>query len=516
MTLPYRIARRMIARRMWRRALTPLLVAVLALLISSYVAQAQDAQDADEALFLPLLDAESSALCRLGVNGDIRNIDPALLRLGWYVDYGATLNAVKPANVRYMPMIRLVQTKNGPKPYRYSLFANHAVTTEQQLLDVIAANPGAEWFIGNEPDRRLLQDDIEPHVYAIAYHDLYKLIKQQDPTATIIAGSIVQATELRLQYLDMVLNAYRTRYGESMPVDVWAIHNFILNEASCAYYPESECWGAGIPPGIDAKEGMRVLVRENDSFDLFKQQILRFRQWLADHGYGGSPVYLSEYGVLMPDIFEPPDDYPPERVNAFMTRTFDYILNEAVDPKLGDPNDGYRLIQRLSWYSVQDQAFNGYLFQRDSVSGKLVLSQMGQNYSTYAAGIAKQIDFYPARVSIEAPPVPDGENTVDIILRAVIANSGNNAAAQTARVRFYNGNPAGSGVQIGADQIVSLAGCGANQAVSVVWQDAPLGAHNLFVVVEPQSGPDNNEANNTLRQPLYIGKERLYLPAVGR
>ncbi len=232
-----------------------------------------------------------------------------------------------------------------------------------------------------------------------------------------------------------------SRYSESMPVDVWAIHNFILNEASCAYYPESECWGAGIPPGIDAKEGMRVLVRENDSFDLFKQQILRFRQWLADHGYGGSPVYLSEYGVLMPNIFAPPDDFPPDRVNAFMTRTFDYILKEAVDPQLGDPNDGYRLVQRLSWYSVEDQAFNGYLFQRDSVSGKLILSPMGQNYSAYAASIPKQIDFYPVRASVEAPSVADGENTVDITLRAIIANSGNSSAAQTARVCFYKGNP---------------------------------------------------------------------------
>lgn len=511
MTMPHNFVRCVL-----RWVMAPIFIGAFALLISGRAVQAQSGPAAVETLFLPLIDAESAALCRLGVNGDIRSIDPGLLRLGWYVDYGATLNAVKPANVRYMPMIRLVQTNTGPRPYRYSLSANHAPTTEQQLLDVIAANPGAEWFIGNEPDRRLLQDDIEPHIYAIAYHDLYHLIKNQDPTAKIIAGSIVQATEIRLQYLDMVLEAYRTRYGEPMPVDVWALHNFILNEASCAHFPESECWGAGIPPGIDAKEGLRVLVRDNDSFDLFKQQILRFRQWLVDRGYGGAPVYLSEYGVLMPNIFAPPDDFPPDRVNRFMNQTFDYILKEAVDPQLGDPNDGYRLIQRLSWYSVTDQAFNGYLFQSDSNSNRLVLSPMGQNFSTYAASIAKQVDFYPVHASIEAPPVPDGENTVDITLRAIIANSGNNAAAQTARVRFYNGNPAGSGVQIGADQIVSLEGCGANQIASVVWQDAPLGAHNLFVVVEPSSGLDNNPENNTLRFSLYIGRERLYLPTLGR
>ena len=247
-------------------------------------------------------------------------------------------------------MIRLVQTNTGPRPYRYSLSANHAPTTEQQLLDVIAANPGAEWFIGNEPDRRLLQDDIEPHIYAIAYHDLYHLIKNQDPTAKIIAGSIVQATEIRLQYLDMVLEAYRTRYGVPMPVDVWALHNFILNEASCAHFPESECWGAGIPPGIDAEEGMRVLVRENDSFDLFKQQILRCHCWWL--------LWLcrsiSPNTACSCPTFAPPDDFLPERGTPMTGPST--ISSRRPRPQLGDPNDGYRLIQRLSWYSVTDQA----------------------------------------------------------------------------------------------------------------------------------------------------------------
>jgi len=490
---------------------------VFALFFSTGVAHAQSGAEVDvtDSLFLPLVGVESSALCRLGVNGDIRPIDPSVLRLGWYVDYGATLGAVKPRDVHYMPMIRLVQTNSGPRPYRYSIFANHIPTTEQQLLDVIAENPGAEWFIGNEPDRRLLQDDIEPEVYAIAYHDLYHLIKKEDPSATIIAGSIVQATELRLQYLDMVLEAYRSRYGVQMPVDVWALHNFILNEASCDYFPDSECWGAGIPPGIDAREGLRVLVRENASFDLFKQQILRFREWLVDRGYGGAPVYLSEYGVLMPDIFAPPDDFPPERVNAFMTQTLDYVLNET-DPALGDPSDGHRLIQRLSWYSVSDEAYNGYLFERPSTGGALVLSPMGQNFAAYAAGIDKQADFYPFHAAAAVLPVPGASSTTTVTLTAAIANSGNTSAAQFAHVRFYDGDPATNGVQIGAEQRVVLTGCGDDAVVSVVWQDAAFGSHTVYVVVEPASGLDDNARNNTLRLPMFLGREWLYLPTIGR
>lgn len=47
---------------------------------------------------------------------------------------------------------------------------------------------------------------MEPHIYAAAYHALYYLIKQADPTARVIAGTIVQPTPLRLRYLDMVLD----------------------------------------------------------------------------------------------------------------------------------------------------------------------------------------------------------------------------------------------------------------------------------------------------------------------
>ena len=37
----------------------------------------------------------------------------------------------------------------------------------------ITGNPGADWMIGNEPDRRYYQNDMEPAAYAHAYHDLY-------------------------------------------------------------------------------------------------------------------------------------------------------------------------------------------------------------------------------------------------------------------------------------------------------------------------------------------------------
>ena len=154
-----------------------------------------------------------------------------------------------------------------------------------QLQSAIDDNPGAVWFIGNEPDRPgPWQDDCYPHIYAQAYHELYHLIKTADPTAQVFAGGIVQATEVRLEYLDLVLSSYEDLYGVSLPTDGWNIHGFILNEVD-------DSWGAEIPSGVSAPHGEILTIDDNDNFDLFMERIERFRQWMADSGYRGRSPY---------------------------------------------------------------------------------------------------------------------------------------------------------------------------------------------------------------------------------
>ncbi len=144
--------------------------------------------------------------------------------------------------MQYFRMIRLSQT--GVDTYN--------VSPSLVEIDAIAeADPGAVWLVGNEPDRRVYQDAMEPLAYAVAYHDIYQALKQADPTAQVFAGNIVQSTPLRLKYLDLVLQAYQSRYNTFMPVDGWGIHAFILNE-------EKGKWGADIPPGLDETVGMVI------------------------------------------------------------------------------------------------------------------------------------------------------------------------------------------------------------------------------------------------------------------
>lgn len=382
-------------------------------------------------VYLPLVQRvyipPSGRLCRFGVGAgsDIGSYAVNSLRIGWYVDWTATLSPTRPGGITYMPIIRLRQI--GMDSYEYS-------PSGDLLSATVAANPGATWLIGNEPDRRYWQDSLEPHIYAQAYHEFYHRIKELDPTALVAAGGIVQPTPLRLQYLDMVLEGYRERYGEPMPVDVWNIHAFILRERSCDYYPD-DCWGAEIPPGIDAPEGMLYGIQDNDNFEIFKQNIERFRQWMAERGYQDRPLIITEFGVQM----WPEYDFPPERVNAYMNATFEYLMTAT--GTMGYPADDYRLVQRWAWYSLSDDHFNGWLFDPNTKARTV----FGDNFAAYTAQVPPVVNLKPVRFWTEPPQPLSSGGSVTITLYADIVNNGHIGTDAPIAVRVYEGNPAEGG-----------------------------------------------------------------------
>jgi len=465
-----------------------------------------DEEPTNHAIHLPLVlrnsvSASSEWLCRFGVGAgsDIASYDVNSLRIGWYVDWTATLSPARPGGIAYMPMLRLRQT--GPDSYAYTPVGS-------ALSDTIAANPGATWLIGNEPDRRHWQDSLEPHVYARAYHDLYQLIKGLDSEARIAAGGIVQPTPLRLQYLDMVLAAYQSLYGEPMPVDVWNIHAFILRERSCDYYPD-DCWGAEIPPGIDAPEGMLYDIQDNDSLDIFKEHVQRFRQWMADRGYQNRPLIITEFGVQM----WPEYGFPPERVNAYMNATFDY-LTSARDA-LGYPADDYRMVQRWAWYSLTDDDFNGWLF--DAHTGQR--TEFGDNFAAYTERVDPSVNLVPVRVWTEPPLLFSSGEPISLTLYIEISNSGNTRLVTPTIARVYEKTPDGVEKPIGADLLVPLPldGCGTSAVLTVAWHDVSPGWHPVFVVVDPLNNvSESNEADNTYSSGILIGTSGVWLPLVVR
>ncbi|MEM7132670.1 MAG: CARDB domain-containing protein, partial [Chloroflexota bacterium] len=495
--------------------------------------------------FLPLmvngderaLVVEEDAFCRFGVNFNTLGIGPhtalssydiSSLGVGWYINYSSYPSAEIPEDIEHAPVIRLVGSEDGTS---YSFFPG-----ENALLSLATSNPGRIWFVSNEPDRIKFQDGVLPEIYANAYHEIYTLLKSADPTAQIYAGSIVQPTEVRIEYLDMVVESYENTYGTAMPVDGWSIHNFILNEASCEHYENNLniCWGADMPPGVDAVDGLRIGIDQHHDIELFKEQIVRFRGWMNENGYQGKPVYLSEYGVLLPDWYRPTVDFSPSRINEFMNESFDYILNER-DELLGDPADDYRLIQRLSWYSVNDDytvrsnppitypyQYNGYLFNPITFER----SEMGDNYALYTNRLSHDIDFHtfslegrvaPTTVSVTTgltvpitTPLPDSSSLFTVSLSAQVANSGNLSEDHETTVSFFQGDPQTGGQQIGEDQTVALIGCGTRANVDITWTDVPSGTYDIYVKVgqvgdeQVHAYTESNLSNNIFSRTITV------------
>jgi hypothetical protein len=249
------------------------------------------------------------------------------LRPGWYLDWSYSASPAHPGSAEYAQMVRVPR--------------GEIVPDLETISQVAQQNPGALWLIGNEMDV-IWQDNATPEQYAAAYHEVYTTLKQADPASRVAIGGISEPSPLRLRYLDRVLQVYRERYGQDMPIDVWNVHNFILPE-------ERGSWGADIPPGIEATRGLAYTIEDHDNLGYFKQQLIDFRRWMAQRGYRDKELIVSEYGILMYEDYG--FDYP--RVRDFMLGSFDVMLN-TIDAESGLPADGNRLVQRWCWYSLTD------------------------------------------------------------------------------------------------------------------------------------------------------------------
>jgi hypothetical protein len=278
------------------------------------------------------------------------------LRPGWYLDWSVSATPAHPGGAEFAQMVRVPR--------------GEIVPDLATIAQIAQKNPGALWLIGNEMDV-IWQDNATPEQYAAAYHDVYTTLKQADPASRVAIGGVSQPSALRLQYLDRVLQAYRERYGQNMPIDVWNVHNFILPE-------ERGSWGVDIPPGIEATRGLTYTMQDHNNLSYFKQQLIDFRRWMAQRGYADKELIVSEYGILMYEDY----GFGYERVRDFMLGSFDVMLN-TTDAELGLPADGQRLVQRWCWYSLADVNYpTGNLADVNSSE----LTPLGRDLKLYLEG----------------------------------------------------------------------------------------------------------------------------------
>ena len=251
------------------------------------------------------------------------------LGAGWYLDWRAS-DRPGCAEPEHWQMVRV--HPDGTTP------------TVAEARRLAARHPGQVWIIGNEPDVAS-QDGVTYERYARAYHDLYTALKSADPAARVAVGGVAQATPLRLRYLEGVLRTYLQEFGRPLPVDVWTVHGYVLNEARGE-------WGAGIPVGLAEDAGARRSLADHGDLQIFAAQILAFRRWMREHGYRQRPLALTEYGILLPPEF----GYPVERTAGYLTASFDW-LRTAQDDRVGYPLDDNHLVQRWAWFSLADPVY---------------------------------------------------------------------------------------------------------------------------------------------------------------
>lgn len=443
-----------------------------------------------------VVDADGYLNCRFGVGQGYRSVmsyNVSFLNAGWYVDWKTQISPPQPGGIEYVQILHV----DGSS---YSPFGS-------ELADRIAANPGALWLIGNEPDC-IWQDSVLPQDYAQAYRDAYTDVKAQDPAARVAVGGIVQPTPLRMQYLDIVLDTYASLYGEPLPTDAWHIHSYILRE-------QRGSWGCDIPPGITADEGMLYTLDDTDDLEIFKQRIRQFRQWMRERGYRDTPLIITECGTLLP-YYDPDSLYydsegnpfDEERARDFMYGTFAF-LRTASDPDVGFPADENRLVQRWLWYSLDDSNYGGALFDRISLSPM----QLGIDFGAYTGAISPTVDLFAVDVGPVVTVSCSPTETVTVTLRARISNGGNIAVAQPVTVRFLDGK----GDQIGSDQVIvdTIAGCAEVREVTAVWPNAAPGAYVVKAVVDPEGEVNEaNEANNTVGGVVLVAQEQVFLAFV--
>lgn len=510
-------------RRLWRQ------LGVLLLFLSTCIGSAPAVVHAQSCILFP------NERDRFGVNvardnnKAITNYDVTGINANWYLDYTTTSLPSHPNGMAFAQMIRTGLWQ-----------ASYFTTTVESAL---AANPGTLWIMGNEPDRDK-QDGITPSEYARFYHDVYHFVKARDATARVAVAGVVESTPLRRRYLDMVLSAYQSAYGTAMPVDVWTVHGFIL--------PENYQWGASIPPGLEAfaAEGMQYTVSDHDSVTIFQQNLIDFRQWMADRGYRERPLLITEYGILL----SPLHGFPYSRVSAFMLSTFDFFRT-ATSATTGYSADGNRLVQGWSWFSLNyppynettQQGQNGNLYEPDTAE----LLPLGADFGNYVNALpaTSQVQLALSNLTVTPSsvvltptlanstiPLPEGLAggaatagalyTQDVVtptltLTGTLLNTGDAAGCQLT-LQLYQRTPNGRTIPLEQQALATLAGAGEHQ-FSFTWQLPQLtpGAHTLLLKAQADNagiGLPVDVEEQQLHFNIYIAPltNTVHLPLINR
>lgn len=497
------------------------------------------------------------------------------LDAGWYLNF--TSSAPRVRSAEFIPVVSVKQViVNGVRQPRVdfypplaSYFRDTTGVIQPGLGTLIARNQGRLWLVGNEMDvNNSIQGNTMPDVYARAYHEAYNYIKKADPSAKVAIGGLSMMTPGRLQYLTIVWNTYRSIYGVDMPVDVWNMHLYILEERNpnnpgengdgkialgtdpalaklTAFGDPKYCPALGAPdiPANDPRQDVYCKA-EHNSVRIFREQVYAMRQWMKDRGQQNKPLIISEFGLLYPYLGgnggptceflqdEHQQCFNPARVTKFLRDTIAF-MEDTRDPLLGYPQDENRLVQQWLWYSiVTDPAWSGGSsnlitnnYPNFSPGDPAALTMMGQAFrqeATSRVGSANLVGGNARKyVSFTLPPGNQGAAVLNVSFR----NSGTRSITQPIKVTFYSDqnltkeigsvvyDPAKAGAVTGCTWVDRN-----NIQVSLVWNNLPVGNHLYWAKIDTDGAVVETNENDNVAGPglVTIQSDGLFVPVIQR
>jgi hypothetical protein len=496
--------------------------------------------------------AASAYSCRSGLSS-LSSLEDQWLdyfKAGWTLDFStapASTSDLNALNSTFTPMVRIKQNIDVNGNYLNSYYTIPSMASIRQTAQNY---PGRLWFLGNEPDRVLVQDDIYPQMYAVGFHDVAAAIKEEDPTALIAIAGLIQPTAGRLQYLDIVWDTYMSLYNEPMPVDVWNMHGYILAEVAYDGKVGPARVALGTDPGLAIKGSNLTptscnlqtnpnlhtdniyCYSEHDSQPILRQHIINMRRWMKEHGQQNKPLIINEYGSLFTYVEDSPTQcflqdengkcFTQPRVSAHMIASAN-LFETFTDPALGYPDDGYRMVQQWLWFTLftdsTGQSSNLLVDEYTSfaVGNPAALTQVGQTFKTLIDNETLFVNLKPVQIPSIAAFRNSG--TVTVNLTASMLNTGNLDQMTPVNISFY----ADSNLTqlIGTASWNSLIrGCGLpnlETTVSVPWELNTSGVHRYWVKVDSSGSiSESNEADNVVQGIVIVDPTNVYLPLVNR
>lgn len=470
--------------------------------------------------------------CRYGV-ADLSGTSPDWMRamgIGWYLNFNTNRSSY--TDIQYTPIVRVRQNRDDdgnpllPRGYTFSPNLTSLINDAVQV-------PGKLYLVGNEVDR-IGQDGTAPDLYAQGYHEFYHAIKAVDPTARFAISGLVQVTPNRLRYLDLVWDSYIDQFGVQMPIDVWNAHVYVLPEIERNGSPNdiastavgTDNFGAIMGSGGNVvhcgdPSDDTYCYAEHDDIDIFAQQITSMREWMKEHGQQNKPLVISEYSQLYPYELEGDgcflqDEYgqcfDPARVTSFMEASHTF-LESTVDPDIGFPADGNKLVQQWLWFASYTEKIGhaSNLFVQQTLDGEpgndAMLTDMGRAFKSAATSGDLRPNLVPYQITSRK------NASGDVVLSVSVRNNGDSHVVEPFDVTFYSN--AALTQPIGSERVEpTIIGCAQQiYTFSVTWPTAG-GAQDIWVKVD--SGNVLNEVNendNVLQERVVVGSE-IYLPAV--